>query len=298
MMKFRYSLFWLLIVFSLLTGKSVQAQTEIVIDYNSKAFQSRKLQVRAIGVSVSYIPHTPGQDSAENTKNLSYQISYNGEVKVKTSDLTLYTGQVSLKDLDGDRLSEVIVSSYSGGAHCCTNIKIYSWRGDRFSETQTGLLNAGGGIFQDLNGDGKQEFLTSDDAFLYAFSSYAASSPPSVIYEFRNGKLEDVTRKYPKYLRSRLQEMFKAYKERRNQTDINGVIAGYVAQKALLGEFKQGWDFMLANYDRSSDWGLARYNNKGKEIGRYRDFPAALKALLTQRGYIGAKGRLRESQSK
>ncbi len=292
-MKLRYSLFWLLIVFSLLTGKSVQAQTEIVIDSNSKAFQSRKLQVGAIGVSVSYSPYTPDRGSAENTKNLSYQISYNGEVKVKNSDLTLYTGHVSLKDLDGDRLSEVIVSSYSGGAHCCTNLKIYSWRGDRFTETQTGLLDGDGGMFQDLNGDGRQEFLTSDNSFLYAFSSYAGSFPPSTIYEFRNGKLEEVTRQYPKYLRSRLQEMFKAYKEQRNQKDINGVIAGYVAQKALLGEFKQGWDFMLANYDRSSDWGLARYNKKGKEIGRYCDFPAALKALLIQRGYVDAKDRIR-----
>jgi hypothetical protein len=292
-MKLRYSLFWLLIVFSLLTEKSVQAQTEIVIDSNSKAFQSRKLQVGAIEVSVSYNPYTPSQDSAENTKTLSYQISYNGEVKVKNSELTLYIGNVSLKDLDGDRLSEVIVSSYSGGAHCCTNLKIYSWRGDRFTRTQTGLLDGDGGMFQDLNGDGKQEFLTSDNAFLYAFSSYAGSFPPSVIYEFRKGKLEEVTRKYPKYLRSRLQQMFKAYKEQRNQIEINGVIAGYVAQKALLGEFKQGWDFMMANCDRSSDWGLARYDNKGKKIGRYRDFPAALKALLIQRGYIDAKDRFR-----
>lgn len=292
-MKLRYSLFWLLIVFSLLTGKSVQAQTEISIDSNSKAFQSRKLQVGAIGVSVSYSPYTLDQGNAENTKNLSYRIFYNDTVKVKNSVLTINAGQVSLKDLDGDRLSEVIVSSYSGGAHCCTNFKIYSWRGDRFTESQTGLLDGGGGIFQDLNGDGKQEFLTSDNAFLYAFSSYVASSPPSAIYEFRNGKLKEATRKYPKYLRSRLQEMFKAYKERHNNNEINGVMAGYVAQKALLGEVKQGWDFMLANYDRSSDSGLARYDGKGKEIGRYRDFPAALKALLIQRGYIDAKDRLR-----
>jgi hypothetical protein len=244
-------------------------------------------------VSVSYSPYTPDRGSAENTKNLSYQISYNGQVKVKNSVLTINTGQVSLKDLDGDRLSEVIVSNYSGGAHCCTNFKIYSWRGTLFSETQMGLLDGGGGIFQDLNGDGKQEFLTSDNAFLYAFSSYAGSSPPSAIYEFRNGKLEKATRKYPKYLRSRLQEMFQAYKERHNNNEINGVMAGYVAQKALLGEFKQGWDFMLANYDRPSDWGLARYDNTGKEIGRYRDFPAALKALLIQRGYIDAKDHVR-----
>ncbi|PSB24992.1 hypothetical protein [Stenomitos frigidus] len=87
--------------------------------------------------------------------------------------------------------------------------------------------------------------------------------------------------------------MFKAFQERRNQGERNGVLAGYVAQKALLGEFQQGWDLMLANYDRTSDWGLTRYNSEGRETGRYPNFLAALKALLIQRGYLKAQGQPR-----
>jgi hypothetical protein len=289
--KLWHTLLGTLTAFSVLIETSVLAQTAITIDNTTKAFQSRKLQVGSIGVSVSYSPYKLGQNTSENAKNLSYQISYKGQVEARDADLTLYVGNVSLKDLDGDQVSEVVVSSFSGGAHCCSNVKIYSWRGDRFSKTETGLLDGGGGNFQDLNGDGKQEFITSDQAFLYAFSSYAGSYPPSVIYAFRNGKLEDVTRQHPKYLRTWLQKMYKAFKAQHNRVDINGVLAGYVAQKALLGEFQQGWDFMLSNYDRTSDWGLARLGKTGKEVGRYRDFPAALKALLTQRGYIHSQSR-------
>jgi hypothetical protein len=292
-MKFRHPFSWFLIALAVFTGPSALAQTAISLDSDTKAFQSRKLQAGAIGVSVNYEPYKLGQGSSDDPQNLTYQISYKGQVKLKEGAFTLYTGEVVLKDLDGDRSSEIVVRTFSGGAHCCTSIKIYSWRGDRFVKTETGFMDGQGGTFQDLDGDGRQEILSYDNAFLYAFSSYAGSFPPSLIYTFRNGKLEDVTRKYPKPLRSQLQAMFKTFQERRHQGEINGVLAGYVAQKALLGEFKQGWDFMMANYDRTSDWGLARLDNQGREIGRHPNFPAALKALLIERGYLDAQGRSR-----
>jgi hypothetical protein len=291
-LKIWYALFWLLMATGL-TGKPALAQTAITIDDNTKAFQARQLQGGAIGVSVSYAPDKLESGAAEGTKNLRYQISYQGQVKVKGEDLTFLNGEVALQDLDGDRTPEVLVRTFSGGAHCCTNIKIYAWRSDRFTKTETGFLDSQGGTFKDLNGDGKPEFLTNDNAFLYTFSSYAGSFPPSVIYAFRNGQLEDVTRQHPKYLRTRLQDMFKTFQAIREKVDVNGLLAGYVAQKALVGEFKSGWDFMLANYDRTSAGGLVRYDDKGRESGRYPNFPAALKALLIKRGYLDAQGRSR-----
>lgn len=289
-MNLRASFPWLVLALTMLAGKPVHAQAAITIDYDTQAFQSRKLQAGAVEVSVNYEPYKQTQDSPENSDNLHYQISYNGQVKVKAGVSTVNSGEVSLKDLDGDRIAEVIVSSFSGGAHCCTNIKIYAWQKDHFGETETGFLDGMGGTFQDLDRDGKQELVTVDNAFLYTFSSYAGSFPPTLIYAFQQGQLQDVTRHYPKYLRTQLQAMFKTFQETRNQGERNGVLAGYVAQKALLGEFQQGWDFMLANYDRSSDWGLTRYDSQGQETGRYPDFPAALKALLIKRGYLDDKG--------
>ncbi|WP_146141256.1 hypothetical protein [Stenomitos frigidus] len=187
-----------MVALAVVAVKPALAQTAITIAYDTQAFQSRKLQAGTIGASVSYEPYKPAQDSPEAANNLRYQLSYNGQVKVSAAVSTLSSGEVALKDLDGDRTAEVIVSSFSGGAHCCTNLKIYMWRGDQFIETDTGFLDGIGGSFQDIDHDGKQEFLTVDNAFLYAFSSYAGSVPPDRIYALRQGRLQDVTRNHPK----------------------------------------------------------------------------------------------------
>jgi len=71
---------------------------------------------------------------------------------------------------------------------------------------------------------------------------------------------------------------------------VNGILAGYVAQKALLGEYEEGWKFMLANYDRTSEWGLAIYQ-ENREIGKYPNFPTALRAFLIQQGYLDKNGK-------
>ena len=71
--------------------------------------------------------------------------------------------------------------------------------------------------------------------------------------------------------------------------EVNGILAGYVAQKILLGEYQQGWDFMLAHYDRQSDWGL-EITAGDRAVGHYSDFPAALRAFLIEQGYLTRQG--------
>ncbi len=273
---------------SLCLSSVALAQTpKIEINSDTPAFQARQLQAGNVSVKVDYEPYKLGEGSSDTDKNLRYQIAYDGVVKVNAGEQTLYTGQISLQDMDGDRTPEVIVGTFSGGAHCCTNFKIYSWKKNQFLSTETGLRDGNGGSFMDLDGNGTLEFATYDNAFLYAFSSYAGSFPPSQVFNLRNGKLAETTRQYPKHLRRTLQDMFKSIQERKGNSDaeINGVLAGYVAQKALVGEFQQGWSFMLANYDRKSDWGLTIYKGD-REVGQYPNFPTALRAFLQQRGYI------------
>ena len=107
---------------------------------------------------------------------------------------------------------------------------------------------------------------------------------------FTNGKFEDVTRSYTQHLKSHAWEMYQAFlQSKKEQYEVNGILAGYVAQKILLGEYEQGWKFMLANYDRTSDWGLTIYQ-EDREIGKYLDFPTALKAFLIQQGYLDKNG--------
>ncbi|HEY9705501.1 MAG TPA: hypothetical protein V6C58_23890, partial [Allocoleopsis sp.] len=143
-------------------------------------------------------------------------------------------------------------------------------------------------------GDGKVEFYTVHNGFLYMFSSYAGSFPPSVIMRLDNGKLKDVTRQFPKQLKEHLKDMNESFLAAKKEGyEVNGILAGYVAQKILLGEYEEGWKFMLANYDRKSEWGLEIYKND-KVVGKHKDFPTALKAFLINLNYLDKKGNPRK----
>jgi hypothetical protein len=229
------------------------------------------------------------QDSSEYT--LNYEVFYNNTQKFKAQVNTWMMGALELKDIDQDAIPEVIVSSYSGGAHCCTNFTIHGWRQGQSITTETGPLNSDGGEFKDLDGTGRQAFWTVDNAFLYAFDSYADSFAPTRIYYYRAGKLVDATRRYPKVLRAHAWRMYQTLRQnQKERRSTNGVLAGYVAQKILLGEYKQGWNLMLANYDRKSEWGLEIHKDD-KVVGKHSDFPTALKAFLIAQGYLDKAGK-------
>jgi hypothetical protein len=230
------------------------------------------------------------KDSPEYT--LNYQIFYNNVPRLKTSVTAWSMGTLELQDLDRNTVPEVVVSTFTGGAHCCTEYTIHGWQQNKFVTTTTGPLDSGGGQFKDLNGDGTLEFLSADNAFLYAFDSYAGSFPPTRIYQYKAGKLINATRQYPKVLRAHAWEMYQAFQRTQKEAEFsrNGVLAGYVGQKILLGEYSQGWDLMLASYDRKSDWGLDIYKGD-KAIGKYPNFPAALKAFLIRNGYLDKTGK-------
>ncbi len=241
-----------------------------------------------ITVKIDYQPIRM-DDPTQNLEapNLRYQIIENGQVQMQSRRNTIRFARVFLRDLDKSGTPEVIVKTFSGGAHCCTSTFIYTKYQGKFQRVETGSKDGSRVDFQDLDGDGTIELVSKDQSFYYAFSAYAFSFPPSQIFSLRGGKLIDTTRNYPRYLRAELQRMFAALESlTRENEQINGVLAGYVAQKALLGEFEQGWQLMLARYDRSSDWGLVTYDEQGRAVSRYTDFPTALRAHLQRYGYL------------
>lgn len=265
------------------------AQTAIEIDSDTAAFSNRTISSGAVKISVDYKPFVWEENQNnddEDANNLKYKLFYNNQMELETQDSTYNSGKIWLQDLDNDKQPEVMVSTFTGGAHCCTNTVIYRWQGNKFAKTETGFMDGGGGAFEDLNKDGKMEFLTFNNAFLYAFSSYAGSFPPSVILEYNQGKFKDVTRQYPQELKATVNQMYEAFvNSKKEDYEVNGILAGYVAQKILLGEYEDGWKFMLANYDQTSDWGLEIYKND-EVVGKYPDFPTALKAFLKENGYL------------
>ena len=109
-------------------------------------------------------------------------------------------GMDACTDLTGDGVPEVILSQYSGGAHCCTVAQVYSLTTPPRKLLDVGLLDSAGFDVVQLD-SGAKELVTGDWRFAYAYGlSFAESPAVTQIFGYRNGQYVDVTSEYPQVL--------------------------------------------------------------------------------------------------
>ena len=184
---------------------------------------------------------------------------------------------------------EVFFETYTGGAHCCTELRVLSRSASgKWKTLDVGAFNGGGGLVDDLDGDGRYEIASADEAFLYAFGCYACSAAPLQVSSIQSGEVRDATfeprfqEKHREYLAQLEEELDMSQAE-------NGFLAGWLAQKAIVGEGEAAWADMLMAYDREDDWGLAfcpdGTTDCPEEDLESRPFPEVLKEFLDERGY-------------
>jgi hypothetical protein len=199
---------------------------------------------------------------------------------------------VQIAEIDpGNSSPEIVVSFYTGGAHCCSDTKVISASKDGASwkTIELGQFDGGPLLASDLAGDEHPVFETRDNAFLYAFGCYACSTAPLKILTIEDGEVKTVSAE-PRFRRAHESYLKGMIAEVPNE-EVNGFLAGYVGEKILLGEGKQAWTLMLDHYDKASDWGLdscdqpldADGNCPGKT--ERLAFPAALERMLNENGY-------------
>jgi hypothetical protein len=92
------------------------------------------------------------------------------------------------RDVNGDRQPDVVVSAWSGGAHCCYTTSVYS-----IGTTARPLLtlesgDCGTGPFEDFDGDGLLEVTTCDPVWGYQYCAFAFSPLPPVVYAYDAGQ--------------------------------------------------------------------------------------------------------------
>jgi hypothetical protein len=199
---------------------------------------------------------------------------------------------VQIAEIDpGNSSPEIVVSFYTGGAHCCSDTKVISASKDGASwkTIEVGQFDGGPLLANDLAGDGHPVFETRDNAFLYAFGCYACSTAPLKILTIEDGEVKNVSaeprfrRAHESYLKGMIAEV--------PDEEVNGFLAGYVGEKILLGDGKQAWTLMLDHYDKASDWGLdvcdQPLDPDGNCPGKTERlaFPAALERMLNENGY-------------
>jgi hypothetical protein len=84
-------------------------------------------------------------------------------------------------DITGSGSPEVIVGSWSGGAHCCFSFRVFQLGNDFRLLANLDAKDSGGAHFEDIDHDGKHEFVANDWTFAYWHASFAESPAPKVI---------------------------------------------------------------------------------------------------------------------
>lgn len=161
---------------------------------------------------------------------------------------------LQVRDIDGNKEPEVILDLYTGGAHCCTFSLVYRYDPTQKQYKQVEHFWGNGGYqFKDLDRDNVPEFYSQDDRFAYAFASYAGSSYPLQIWQYREGRMTDVTRRYPQLVYSDAYQLWQRYTESRNQHQevARAALAAYLADKYLLGQGEEGWRRVQQAYQGS-----------------------------------------------
>jgi len=247
-------------------------------------------------------------------KNIVALIEIDSANKTRTKLTTPISRFIStivyLVELDNtNQYPEVMYSIYTGdGAHCCYGVGIASFSAETqaWKVIQLGDMRVDNTLVfegssslepKDIDSDGIYELVGWDSRFLYRFSSYASSRAPYLIWRLQNGKLINVTfeSKYAPFHRNQankyLQEIQKEARSKDSLgTDINGIIAGYAATKAILGEFDSAVP-IIAKYHKPTEWSecLGSYMEDGRCKGRlvqFNSFPKALKYFLEKLGYL------------
>jgi serine protease Do len=258
-----------------------------------KLGKNKRLEASGVSLAVNYVKqkggnllHVSGRDKDGQTFN--FEIA-------KADALIGGEAMFGLYRVDKTTaLPQVVITAYSGGAHCCTQTWVLS-KPDKAADwglVDLGARDGDGFALEDVDGDGVWEMIASDDAFLYSFDSYANSYAPVVYWQMSGDRLVDISTTLP--VRSELERDL-AYIEFDAKTDperwkSNGFLAAWVASKIRLGQGEDAWTVMLENFSHDArgsvldcDPDLA--DCETTQSSAKVSFPKALARFLQETGY-------------
>ena len=228
--------------------------------------------------------------SNKTGEHFNFAVGQNGEFSSTPSESAL------LKIDAASEMPQLVLTRYTGGAHCCTSTWIVTKpeHAAGWSLIQAETLDGGGYFFEDVDSDGTLELLNADNRFFYAFDSYSASFAPLQISRLQDGKIIDVTENSS--MRSRLKQDLAGmeFQTRINPKiwKSNGFLAAWVASKIRLGEGDDAWETVVENYQKDNGFGPQVCTTGGKvedcaaENLKALPFLNGLASFLKDAGYV------------
>lgn len=172
---------------------------------------------------------------------------------------------VKAEDLDANGKKEILIETFTGGAHCCTSLYIAAITGNGFEFLDTAYWGNCYYNIKDLNNDGKKEIIGRNDMFAYYFTNFSMSRFPVFIYAFRKNKLKLVNTEFKTYIHNNikdLEEELNLYKTRGFEcpksdsadvfnTDagaVQAILAAITADYYYIGESEEGYKYINKTY--------------------------------------------------
>ena len=189
---------------------------------------------------------------------------------------------LKLQNVWGGSLDEVIVSNYTGGAHCCFQTLVVLVDGPRAGKTVSADWGDIG--YQGQVHDGTFDFVSADDRFSYEFTSFAGSGFPMMVEAINPAgtAFTDVTKTRLDLVRKDAASYWKSYLADRGtgpNDDARGVFAAWCADEYTLGLGAMCQTELASGVK-------AGYLNGFPGWPRGPKFATALEKFLRQTGYI------------
>lgn len=189
---------------------------------------------------------------------------------------------------------DVLAEGFWGGAHCCFGPTVYGYAAATGSYRVVEDLTkpgVGDGLHWNPNGGFQPEKIagtvvlaSSDGAFPYAFGCYACTPAPIRLFTVVDGRLLDVTDRYPDVLSSESKALWDGAAQQMRSPEgagfVEGPLAAWAADECELNEGAQMWRAL----EQLQAQGRLTAAEK-QSFGNKQPFPAQLKVFLLKNGY-------------
>jgi len=197
--------------------------------------------------------------------------NYTTTLRVTEGNDVIYKGEfeeridtVTSLDFNKDGNKTILFNVYTGGAHCCNTLYACKIKNDKLIFTDSLFTADAYFKIQDLNKNGKYQMITYNMMFAYAFTNFAETRAPEVVYTVENGKFKEITKNYPLRLRQQIDEWqsdLEVFLDSNYQCEPEGVetfntdagsvktiLAAITANYFTLGEAYKGYELIDKAY--------------------------------------------------
>jgi hypothetical protein len=197
--------------------------------------------------------------------------NYSTTLKVTDGNDVIYNGEYEERidfikevDFNKDGNKTILINTYTGGAHCCNILLACKIKNDKLITTDTLYLADSYPELEDLDKNDRTEITAYNMMFAYAFTNFAETRAPRVIYTVENGKFKEITKNYPALLKSQIDEWMtdlRVYLDSNYQCPAEGeeafntdagsvqtILAAITANYFILGDVEKGYDLILKTY--------------------------------------------------